>query len=142
MSSPVEVPSGSGPDGGGPGGDDGDGAGGIGYGKGTSPTSWQLKVSGDGTGKNMQIQADGHHSRIHHTLSFPLPHEISISSHISIDPVGDIEEAVASMQVEFTDGDGGPGGGASVTMALATDGASTVPTWLDGVEVKVITWRD
>ena len=115
----------------------------MGNGKGTSPSAWHFKVGGKGQkGKKMQVQAVGTSSEVNHILSLPNPQAISISSHVVIDTDGSIEEADAAMQVEFEDGGGGPGGGAAAAMTLATEGATTVPNWLDEVKVDVMVWRN
>ena len=119
----------------GPGGGGGGGGGGKGNGKGTSPSAWHFKVCGKGKGKKMEVQTVGSLSEVNHILSLPNPQAIAISSLVVIDDEGFIEEADASMQVEFSHG-----GGAAATMTLATEGATAAPTWLDEVKVNVITW--
>ena len=126
-------------------GDDDDrdtGTGGKGKGNGTAPNTWHFNLEGKGKGKKMQVRATGPRSEIHQSLSLPYPEAISISSHMSINSDGTIEDAFVTTQLEFADGDRSTGCGAAVAISLDSDGTSSDKNWLDEVKMDVVSWRD
>ena len=126
---------------GGDGGAGGAGGGGKGNGHGSAPTSWNPNLGGKGKGKMIQIRASGPGSSVLHSLSFPHPDAIALSSHANIGSDGTIGDASMTAQFEYTDNNGIPCG-ASAAMSIDTESTLTIPSWLDSVKTEIVTWRE
>ena len=141
MASSADVPNSTGQGRGGVEDDDGAGGGGKSNGLGSSPTSWHFNFGSKGKSKRMQARATGPRCEVQHSLSLPYPDTISITSHMNIDSDGAIEDASVTAQFGITGEDGTPRG-IAVVLSVNSDGTSSDPTWLDGVKVEAVTWRE